>query len=49
MFDANTKQAIWRGTAEGTVPKDPRKLTEKMQAGVAKMFADFPPGSVPAR
>lgn len=49
MFDANTKQAIWRGTAEGTVPKDPRKLTEKMQAGVAKMFADFPPGSAPAR
>lgn len=49
MFDANTKQAIWSGTAEGTVPRDPRKHTEQIQAGVAKMFAEFPPGSVPTR
>jgi hypothetical protein len=49
MFDASTKQAIWRGTAEGTVRRDPAKLTADIQTAVTKMFADFPPGSVPAR
>ncbi len=49
MFDARTKQAIWSGTAEGTVPRNPEKLTADIQVAVAKMFADFPPGSAPAR
>jgi hypothetical protein len=49
MFDAKTQQAIWRGTAEGTVPSKPEKLTADIQVAVAKMFADFPPGSAPAR
>ena len=49
MFDAKTKQAIWRGTAEGTVPKKPEKLTADIQVAVAKIFEDFPPGSAPAR
>jgi Domain of unknown function (DUF4136) len=49
MFDAKTQQAIWRGTAEGSVPRDPKKLTEKIHVGVTKMFADFPPGTAPAR
>lgn len=45
MFDTQTKQAVWRGTAEGTVPKKPEKLTADIQTAVAKMFEDFPPGS----
>ncbi|KAF1712086.1 hypothetical protein CSC70_00710 [Pseudoxanthomonas kalamensis DSM 18571] len=45
LFDAKTKQAIWRGSASGTLPSSPEKLQEGMQAGVSKMFADFPPGS----
>lgn len=49
MFDAKTKQAIWSGVAEGTVPRDARKLHADIQAAVAKMFVDFPPGSMPAR
>ncbi|GAB3350669.1 DUF4136 domain-containing protein [Lysobacter tyrosinilyticus] len=49
MFDANTKQAIWRGTAEAVVPRDPKKYTEQIQTGVTKMFAGFPPGSAPTR
>jgi hypothetical protein len=49
MFDAKTRQAIWRGTAEGTVPGKPEQLTADIQVAVAKMFADFPPGSAPAR
>lgn len=45
MFDANTKQAIWRGTASGTVPSSPDKVNAAVDAGLEKMFADFPPGS----
>ena len=43
MFDATTKQAIWRGTASGDVPDSPQKLDVAIQAGVTKMFATFPP------
>ena len=42
MFDANTKQAIWRGNASGTVPRSPEKLDAAVEAGLAKMFANFP-------
>ncbi|MBU8977911.1 MULTISPECIES: DUF4136 domain-containing protein [unclassified Lysobacter] len=49
MFDMKTKQAIWRGTASGTVPDSPEQVNAKAQAGVDKMFADFPPGSAPAK
>lgn len=42
MFDARTKQAIWRGTAAGTIPKSQEKISAGLQAGVDKMFADFP-------
>jgi hypothetical protein len=48
MFDAKTKQAIWSGVAEGTVPKDPQKLHADIQTAVAKMFMEFPPGTVTA-
>lgn len=48
MFDSKTKQAIWRGTASGTVPSSPDQATAQIQAGVAKMFAGFPPGSAAA-
>ena len=42
MFDAKTKQAIWRGTASGDVPDSPQKQDAAIQAGVDKMFATFP-------
>lgn len=47
MFDMKTKQAVWRGTASGTVPDSPEALNAKAMAGVDKMFASFPPGSAP--
>ena len=47
MFDTRTKQAIWRGTAEGTVSKNPEKVNADIQTAVAKMLAQFPPGSAP--
>lgn len=43
MFDARTRQAVWRGSAEGTVPGSPEQLDAKVQAGIDSMFADFPP------
>ena len=49
MFDNRTRQAIWRGTAENTIRKDPIKATADMQAAVAEMFVGFPPGSAPAQ
>lgn len=48
LFDARTKQAIWRGTASDTVPDDPAKGDVLLRAGIAEMFAGFPPGSTPA-
>jgi hypothetical protein len=48
MFDASTHQAIWRGTAEGAVKKNPTKASADIQTAVAEMFATFPPGSAPA-
>jgi hypothetical protein len=49
MFDMKTRQAIWRGTASGTVPDSPEDVNAKAQAGVDKMFAAFPPGSAPPK
>ncbi len=49
MFDTKTKQAIWRGTASDTIPSSQEKINATVQAGIDKMFADFPPGSAPAK
>ena len=45
MFDANTKRAVWRGTASGTVPDSPDKVDVQVNAALDKMFAVFPPGT----
>jgi len=49
MFDTASKQAIWRGTASGTVPSSPDRVDAAVTAGLDKMFAGFPPGSAPAK
>lgn len=49
MFDTRTRQAIWRGTAEGTVSRNPEKVNADIQTAVNKMFAGFPPGTASAR
>jgi len=43
MFDTRTKKAVWRATAEGTVPAMPKQVDAALQAAVDKMFAEFPP------
>ena len=43
MFDTRTRKAVWRATAEGTVPSTPKQVDAALQAAVDKMFAEFPP------
>lgn len=45
MYDAKTKQLLWRGSAEGTLSDKADKNEKKLEKAVAKMFKDFPPGS----
>ena len=43
MYDAKTKQLIWRGSAEGTLSNNADKNEKNLDKGVAKMFKKFPP------
>jgi hypothetical protein len=43
LFDAGSKQAIWRGTATKTVSGNPEKNVKNLTKSVDKMFERFPP------
>jgi hypothetical protein len=43
LFDAHTKQAIFRGTASDTLSDKQEKNDEKIDKSIEKMFAKFPP------
>jgi len=43
IFDAGTKQAVWRGTSADTLSDKPDKNTKKLNKAVEKMFKSFPP------
>jgi hypothetical protein len=43
IFDARTKRAIWRATAEGTVPETPAKINASIDETIPRMFTGFPP------
>jgi hypothetical protein len=45
MFDVQTKRAIWRATAEGTVPGTEARMTTDALDAVHAMFRDFPGGT----
>jgi hypothetical protein len=45
LYDAKTKQLIWRGSAEDTLSNKAAKNEKNLDKGVAKMFKEFPPGS----
>jgi hypothetical protein len=49
IFDATTKQAVWRGYASDALPNGRTDNGGVTQAAVAKLFDHFPPGSPPAR
>jgi hypothetical protein len=43
IFDANTKDLIWRGTASKTLAGNPQKTGDNLSKAMAKMFRNFPP------
>jgi hypothetical protein len=43
LFDAKTKELIWRGTASETLSDKPDKNADKLNKSVEKLFKDFPP------
>jgi hypothetical protein len=46
LYDAKTKQLIWRGSAQDTLSDKATQNEKNLDKGVAKMFKAFPPGSV---
>jgi Domain of unknown function (DUF4136) len=45
LYDAKTKQLIWRGSAEDMLSGKAEKNEKNLEKGVAKMFKKFPPDS----
>ena len=45
MFDRNSKQLIWRGTASGDVSDNSQKKIKGLVKVVQKMFKNFPPNA----
>lgn len=44
LYDVNSRNAIWRGTASDIISRRPETVRKSMEDGVRKMFANFPPG-----
>ena len=38
LVDANTKEMVWRGVAEGIIPKNDEKLSKAIESGVDELF-----------
>lgn len=45
MFDGNSRQLMWRGTASGDVSDNSQKKIKKLAKVVQKMFKNFPPNA----
>jgi Domain of unknown function (DUF4136) len=45
LFDANSKNLIWRGSASDTLSDKSEKNIKNLDKGVQKMFDHFPPGA----
>lgn len=43
MYDAKTKQLVWRGSANDTLSNKPDKNEKTLDKSVDKMLKDFPP------
>ena len=44
LFDAKTKQLIWRGNSSDTLSNNSNKNIQNLDKDVEKMFKKFPPG-----
>jgi Domain of unknown function (DUF4136) len=45
MFDAKTKNLVFRGTAEDEISDNAEKNAKKLEKASTKMFKDFPPAA----
>jgi hypothetical protein len=45
IFDAKTKNLIWRGIAQDELSNKTEKNIKKVAKATDKLFKDFPPGS----
>jgi hypothetical protein len=45
IFDAKSKNLVFRGTATDEISNKPEKNVKKLEKVTEKMFKDFPPGS----
>ena len=45
LFEAKTKQLIWRGNSSDTLSSNSNKNIQNLDKDVEKMFKQFPPGS----
>jgi uncharacterized protein with gpF-like domain len=45
LYDAKTKQLIWRGSASDALSNNSNKNIKNLDKAVEKMFKNFPPGS----
>ena len=45
LFDAKTKELVWRGSSSDTLSNNSSKNIRNMNKDVEKMFKNFPPGS----
>jgi hypothetical protein len=43
MYDATTKQIVWRGVGSDTISDKPEKNEKKLNKALEKMFQKFPP------
>ena len=43
IFDAQSKQLIWKGTSESDLTGNPEKTTKKLDSDIQKMFKKLPP------
>ncbi len=43
MFDAKTKNLVFRGIAEDELSDNPEKNKKKLEKASTKMFKEFPP------
>jgi hypothetical protein len=45
LFDAKTKELVWRGNSSDTLSNNSDKNIQNLDKDVQKMFKNFPPGS----
>jgi len=45
LYDAHTKQMVWRGVATDSVSDKPEKNTQRIDKALGKMFSKYPPGA----